>query len=406
MTQEDKELLFKDLAARLPYGVKCHAQDRETNEDVVITLCGLDAYETADVAHTMHSEEPPWFYGIIGDHEPYLRPMSSMTEEEKVEYEKFFLSYSRSLHDFNVPSYIDWLNKKMFDYRGLIEKGLALEAPEGMYNKQVKHTTMDENKSIEIPFGAKDSELKGWEYTIPEGMEAEIKDGKIIVREKENEDERIRREIITYLSTADDKELIPYNSWIAWLEKQGEKKPVISDEAIREGVAHFGITQYQINNWLKKYIDIEKQGEKNEHAKHPDMVANLKEYLANTPKEQLEKDWDELKRWNNVGPTVEEFLYGKQNPAWSKEDEKMFEFWNLYYDHKVGDMPNKDVVENLEKFRDWLKSLKERYTWKPSEKQMEILQIAHNRIVMMHDSQANEDASMIRSLIDDLKKLK
>ena len=38
--------------------------------------------------------------------------------------------------------------------------------------------------TIEIPFGAKDSELKGWEYTIPEGMEAEIKDGKIIVREK------------------------------------------------------------------------------------------------------------------------------------------------------------------------------------------------------------------------------
>ena len=39
-------------------------------------------------------------------------------------------------------------------------------------------------KEIEIPFGAKDSELKGWEYTIPEGMEAEIKDGKIVVRKK------------------------------------------------------------------------------------------------------------------------------------------------------------------------------------------------------------------------------
>lgn len=42
-------------------------------------------------------------------------------------------------------------------------------------------------KEIEIPFGAKDSELKGWEYTIPEGMEAEIKDGKIVVREKQPE---------------------------------------------------------------------------------------------------------------------------------------------------------------------------------------------------------------------------
>ena len=51
-------------------------------------------------------------------------------------------------------------------------------------------------KTIEIPFGAKDSELKGWEYTIPENMEAEIKGGKIIVREKENEDEKIRKQII------------------------------------------------------------------------------------------------------------------------------------------------------------------------------------------------------------------
>lgn len=41
-------------------------------------------------------------------------------------------------------------------------------------------------------------------------------------------------------------------------EKQSEQKPVISDNALREGIAHFGITQYQIDNWLKKYVDVEK----------------------------------------------------------------------------------------------------------------------------------------------------
>jgi len=46
-------------------------------------------------------------------------------------------------------------------------------------------------QEIEIPFGAKDSELKGWEYTIPEGFEAEIKDGKIVVKQAESEDERM-----------------------------------------------------------------------------------------------------------------------------------------------------------------------------------------------------------------------
>lgn len=43
-----------------------------------------------------------------------------------------------------------------------------------------------------------------------------------------------------------------------------------------------------------------------------DLVAKLKHHLATTPKEQLEKEWKELEHWNNVGPTVQEFLYGKQ----------------------------------------------------------------------------------------------
>ena len=71
--------------------------------------------------------------------------------------------------------------------------------------------------------------------------------------------------------------------------------------------------------------------------------------------------------------SLKDRLQPQQKPAWSNEDEKMIEFWNLYYEHQVGDMPNKDVVENLEKFRDWLKALKERYTWKPSDEQMKQL---------------------------------
>jgi len=66
---------------------------------------------------------------------PYLRPMSSMTEEEKKIYSNFFISKEIDNFDFDIPNYdtIDWLNAHHFDYRGLIEKGLALEAPEGMY---------------------------------------------------------------------------------------------------------------------------------------------------------------------------------------------------------------------------------------------------------------------------------
>ncbi len=52
----------------------------------------------------------------------------------------------------------------------------------------------------------------------------------------------------------------------------------------------------------------------------------------------------------------------RKKSAWSESDEEMLKFWNLYYEHKVGDMPNKDVVETLENFNSWLRTLKERYT--------------------------------------------
>jgi hypothetical protein len=74
---------------------------------------------------------------------PYLRSMSSMTEDEKKEYRKTQITkWIKSVDCTNGGYYVhrdtlktfDWLNKHHFDYRGLIEKGLALEAPEGMYN--------------------------------------------------------------------------------------------------------------------------------------------------------------------------------------------------------------------------------------------------------------------------------
>jgi hypothetical protein len=119
MTQEEKELLLKDLCARLPYGVKY--QDRIEGGIHILSL------------------------GIILHYErfiPYLRPMSSMTEEEKKEYEKVCELDTEILanHPMNGEPFPalynsqDWLNKNHFDYRGLIEKGLALVAPEGMYN--------------------------------------------------------------------------------------------------------------------------------------------------------------------------------------------------------------------------------------------------------------------------------
>jgi len=119
MTQEDKELLLKDLAARLPYGVKVYA-----GEDLAMTLkqidyeCFCEAWENEDFK--CYSR---WML-------PYLRPMSSMTEEER----KTYIEISSHLcGEIAAKMMIDWLNANHFDYRGLIEKGLALEALENMY---------------------------------------------------------------------------------------------------------------------------------------------------------------------------------------------------------------------------------------------------------------------------------
>ena len=133
MTPEEKELLFKDLCGRLPYGVKVKYPGNETME-----IRGIDSpsrtFSLVKWGEWNYTAVPiceaVWDGEGAQEFKPYLRPMSSMTEEERAKKDELFGSYILD----NNPAYIDWLNAHHFDYRGLIEKGLALEAPEGMYN--------------------------------------------------------------------------------------------------------------------------------------------------------------------------------------------------------------------------------------------------------------------------------
>jgi hypothetical protein len=126
MAQEDKELLLKDLSARLPYGVKCNVKYIINNE----TTYGEDVEsECIDIIKRIsfdtYSVYTEWLghESVIEDIKPYLRPMSSMAEEEKEEL--------RTLKWTKLEHYtVDWLNAHHFDYRGLIEKGLAIEVTE------------------------------------------------------------------------------------------------------------------------------------------------------------------------------------------------------------------------------------------------------------------------------------
>ena len=126
MRQEDKELLLKDLCARLPYGVKIQVPYED----------GSGYFD--ETVWEVNNEGPFYVNGWGIEYEyvkPYLFPLSSMTEEQKKEYQYIT---ERWMNDpvYSISDSIDWLNKNHFDYRGLIEKGLALEAPEEMYKTE------------------------------------------------------------------------------------------------------------------------------------------------------------------------------------------------------------------------------------------------------------------------------
>ena len=113
MTQEDIQLLLKDLCARVPYHPKGH----------VVNACnGAECDEWLTCAtFTM-------FTNVTNNCRLYLRPMSSMTEEEKEEYNKVMFQSERYENDYAAD--IDWLNAHHFDYRGLIPMGLAIGVTE------------------------------------------------------------------------------------------------------------------------------------------------------------------------------------------------------------------------------------------------------------------------------------
>ena len=130
MTQEDKELLLVDLCARLPYGVKCQFED---------TIRLIDGEGESFYDYTLSARHLDLFINHANFYiKPYLRPMSSMTEEEWNDYKSTWKLIEHDLEDTYEPCIesFDWLNANYFDYRGLIEKGLALEAPKGMYGKE------------------------------------------------------------------------------------------------------------------------------------------------------------------------------------------------------------------------------------------------------------------------------
>ena len=143
MTQEDKLLLIKDLSARLPYAVTVEHTSgfRGTLHDIAIHHMYDDNDNIYDaICYTDFFGDEDSIY--IEYFKPYLFPLSSMTEAQQEEFDRIYADdmqvvannlknrLDRKPYETNLGHYrhIDWLNANHFDYRGLIEKGLAIDA--------------------------------------------------------------------------------------------------------------------------------------------------------------------------------------------------------------------------------------------------------------------------------------
>ena len=146
MTQEEKQLLLIDLCARLPYGVRVKIFDEsilmEESNNEKGTLYGKETM--GDDCFVIKCKSNDSWIISCEDFKPYLRPMSSMTEEERNEYFDFRnqelqrVAFAEIGRESAIAEISDWLNAHQLDYRGLIPMGLALEAKDGMYKiKQI-----------------------------------------------------------------------------------------------------------------------------------------------------------------------------------------------------------------------------------------------------------------------------
>ena len=207
----------------------------------------------------------------------------------------------------------------------------------------------------------------------------------------ESEEERIRKALIEVFKKKLERGFewveygIPNRSVLDWLEKQKEQseEPKIvfgdwGDKEKREAI----ITCLKYMRFVKKitnqeYDDLIKWLDNNyvkveqKPAEKHDLLAQLREHLANTPKEQLEAEWKELEKWNHVGPTVKEYFHRIMPAEWSEEDEKdmahiirILDDCYVYGTHDLSKTDRENLVNKLKSLRP---------SWKPNEEQMKAL---------------------------------
>lgn len=231
---------------------------------------------------------------------------------------------------------------------------------------------------------------------------------------KESEDEKIRKEIVaflTYYHTGQGNRVVYNNDWISWLEKQGK------NEEINEASYRVGIKRVLDN---PESYGLEKQGEQKPTDKAEpkfkvgDIITNKKS--KDTVKiVQILHDSYRYSGWDGVATVHSDFSISEQDNwelvehkhNWSEEDERkitgisiVLQSWDSYHVSSAG------LPSFIPEYISWLKSLKKRYTWKPSDEQMKALSAFLEHGCAAPDRKASIAEEVLETLIEDLKKLR
>ena len=274
-----------------------------------------------------------------------------------------------------------------------------------------------EDKTIEIPFGVFDSELGGFEYTIPEGYEAEIKDGKVIVRKAESEDERIRTLLIDFIRNYNWLRVqsgfkgATKEDVIAWLEKQGKQKPTdkvepkfkVGDKIIStiSNIPYY-ITEVCNGHYLTDVgciIMFNAQGNFELVEQNPAWSEEDDRNLLIAIQYVFQHGYLSTVDWlKSLKDRVGCEANCTTTKEWSEEDEEMLDSIVNSIEITSGRIALPSLKENYTKQVDWLKSLRPLKQWKPTEEQLEALQKVISGF-------ASVDFQVLKRLLTELKAL-
>jgi len=287
--------------------------------------------------------------------------------------------------------------------------------------QKIDLTFSEKTDDYEIPFGAKDSELKGWEYTIPDGFEAEIKDGKVIVKEEKVSDEQVRRALIDEIKNWDENYLEPVSKRrvLAWLKKQKEQRPTELPKGEDYGIDGLYAAIDILQKTLGEVDGYQTDDGILEHKCAISAVKELCEQKSALPAQvAIDAVNHGFERVSDFEKGKEEVIndpekYGLCKPAeWSDKDKQMLiSITDIIEEECPGEYIKTFIAEMVH----WLQALPERFSvqhkqeW--SEEDEEMLRIISNRLDKFNEWATEQgypidDPTMKQTPIDWLKALR